>query len=1102
MKACFSLCLAVFAFSGAAWAQAISTSQIKGTVQDPSGAAVPGAEIKVTQTDTGALRTAITDTDGSYVLTSLPIGPYRLEVSKEGFAKYVQSGIVLQVATNPTIEITLKVGSVSEQVQVEANTTLVETQSSGVGQVVDMKRVLDLPLIGRQVQDLILTAGAATAGSDGGQLSSRNYPGIQAFSVAGGLATGTSYTLDGSMHNDVYTNSTLPLPFPDALQEFKVETSALPAQYGMHSGAAVNAVTKSGTNQWHGDAFEFVRNYKFNAKQRFAATRDSLKRNQWGGTVGGPIQQNKLFFFAGYQQTDTRQSPSATVTFVPTADMQKGDFTTFASAACQSGKAVTLGDPTNNNQPYAVNNQIPATKLSVPAVNIAKLLPTSTDPCGRTMFGVRTVDDEHFGVAKMDYQLSATHSLFARYLGTHDKQPVPFSFGNNLLATGAGGNGYDDLDQSFTIGDTYLITPRAVNSFRATVDRSAIARVSPEFFGPNDVGINIYSYLPKFTSVSVTGGFSIGNNLTTDATYKTTTLQLGDDLSLIRGNHQMGFGVNISHYNSNTYARVLATPTFTFSGQATGLRQANGTLLTGLGIADFFTGNVASAAQSAPNVLFVRANYIGLYAQDTWKVKSKLTISYGLRWEPFFPMQFANSLVYHFDQAAFIAGTPRSTVFKQAPPGLSYPGDPGFPSKAGLNRQWKQFAPRIGMVWDPNGDGRMSIRASYGIFFDTIPAQYNLNTETAPPWGNRTALSGVDFADPYKNVPGGNPFPVVFDANAPFALNGTFNTFNYDTHMTYVQQWNFSIQRQFGRDWLASASYLGNEMVHLFGTRELNPGVYAAGATVTNLNSRRLFNQLNPTYGKYFGFTDTWDDGGTGSYNGMLLSLQKRFSRGVTVNVNYTWSHCLSNPVNSVPNGGNGGGGVYMFDNSRALDRGNCSTSANDKRHVANMTAVGEVPRFSDKWLTWIASGWKASATVGMATGSYFSVVTGVDNALSGKNSTTQRPNLKSDNVYGDGTAGFYLNRNAFDANLVPGTYGNLGQANILGPGNLNFNAGLARSFRVREGQTVEIRGEGQNVLNRINYGQPTASLASNTFGQINTSGPARIMQFAIKYAF
>jgi hypothetical protein len=319
--------------------------------------------------------------------------------------------------------------------------------------------------------------------------------------------------------------------------------------------------------------------------------------------------------------------------------------------------------------------------------------------------------------------------------------------------------------------------------------------------------------------------------------------------------------------------------------------------------------------------------------------------------------------------------------------------------------------------------------------------------------------------------------------------------------MTYVEQWNVSVQRQFAKDWLASVSYLGNEMVHLFGTRELNPGIFAPGASPTNLNSRRLFNQLNPTYGKYFGFTDIWDDGGTGSYNAMLLSLQKRLSRGVTVNVNYTWSHCISDPVNSVPNGGNGGGGVYMFDNNRALDRGNCSTSASDHRHLVNMTAVGEVPKFSEKWVNWIASGWRTSATVGMQTGSYLSVVTGIDNAQSGKNTATQRANQALDNVYGDGTPSFWLNKAAFGS-PNPGTYGNLGQANILGPGSLIFNAGLSRVFRIREGQTAEIRGEGQNVLNRINYSNPSAALNSNTFGQINASGPARIMQFAVKYVF
>jgi len=291
----------------ALWGQA--TSQITGVVRDSSGLAVPGAEVKVTQTSTGLVRTFTSSADGGYLFTNLPIGPYTLEVAKEGFSKYVQSGIVLQVDTNPTLDAILKVGSVTEQIVVEANAALVETHSTGVGTVVDNQRVVELPLNGRNPIELIAISGMANAGTGGGALNSiRNYPTI-AVSVAGGQGDGNSYLLDGANHNDVMNNLNLPLPFPDALQEFKVETSALPAQYGMHSGAAINAVTKSGGNQFHGDVFEFVRNGDFNARNAFASSRDTLKRNQWGGTLGGPVLKNKLFFFAGYQRTSQRSDP-------------------------------------------------------------------------------------------------------------------------------------------------------------------------------------------------------------------------------------------------------------------------------------------------------------------------------------------------------------------------------------------------------------------------------------------------------------------------------------------------------------------------------------------------------------------------------------------------------------------------------------------------------------------------------------------------------------------------------------------------------------------------------------------------------------------------
>jgi Carboxypeptidase regulatory-like domain len=1069
---------------GYVWGQAVSTSQIKGTVQDQTGLPVPAAAVKLTETATGAVRATTTDDQGAYLLTNLPAGPYTLEVTKLGFAHYLQTGLTLLVATNPTIEVFLDVGQTTDVVEVEENT------------VIDHQRIVDLPLIGRQVSDLIGLAGAAPSGSDPNQLSSRNYPDIESYSVAGGLATGTTYLLDGSMHNDVYTSASLPLPFPDALQEFKVEMGPLPAQYGMHSAAAVNAVTKSGGNEWHGDAFEFLRNFHLDARQLFSTTPDSLKRNQFGGTLGGPVRQNTLFFFAAYQQTDTRQSPNSTIAFVPTAAELNGDFSVVTSKTCQA-TPVTLKNPLTAPvlQPFQ-NNQIPVSQLSPVALAIAAKLPTPQDQqCGQTTYGLEVQDNEHFGVSKVDYALSKNHTLFARYVGTQDGEPSPYSLSHNLLATSAAG--YDDFDQSFTVGETYLIRGSIVNNFRATVDRTAIARIAPSFFGPQSVGINIYSYLPNFTSVSLPAPyFSIGSPAASPATYRTTTLQTGDDFGIVHGNHQMAFGANIMHWSSNTYANVASMGQLAYTGQG----------YTGFALADFFTGNLSSLTEAAPNTLFVRDWYFGLYAQDTWKLRPGITVTYGLRWEPFFPMSFENGEVYHFDLPSFLNGT-RTTQFANAPPGLFYPGDPGFPDKTGMNPQWNQFAPRIGLVWDPKANGKMSIRAAYGIFYDTVPAQYNLNTSTAPPWGDRTTLTDPagGLANPFLGQTGGNPFPQVFNAGSPYSLYGTYNTFNYNTRPPYSEQWNLSVERQVGKEWLLRGAYLGNQMVHLMGARELNPasglGSCAsnnAACLLASTNQRRLLSQLSPTSGKYFGFVDTWDDSGTGSYNGLLLSAQKRLGRGLTFNANYTYSHCISDPVNTLLNAGTGGSQVYIFPGRKA-DRGNCSTSATDRRHVANLYGIAEMPKFNNVWMTRLVSGWRLGAASTLQSGAYYTVTTGEDNAFSGVGG--QRPRQVLANVYGNGTSADWINPNAF-VQPAAFAYGNVGPGTILGPTLLLVNAGLSRLFPVREHQTLEFRIEAENLLNHVNFSAPILTMNSPLFGQITSAGPPRIMQVAVKYVF
>src|SRR5215813_567235 len=339
-----------------------STAQLSGTVRDQSGAVLPGVEVTSTQTATGLARSVVTNETGSYVLPNLPIGPYRLEASLPGFRMFVQTGIVLQVNANPEINIAMEVGQVAETVEVQADAALVETRNTGVGQVIDNVRVMELPLNGRQVTELIILSGAAVGG--GAQNTPRNYP-TDIISVGGGSNDGLTFLLDGGVHNDPYGNQALPLPFPDALQEFKVDTSAVPAQYGYHAAGAVNVVTKSGSNDFHGSVFEFVRNRIFNARNTFAIERDGLKRNQFGGVIGGPVVKNKLFFFGGLQTTLQRSDPKGNTTFAPTAQMLAGDWTTYASAACQSGGAVTLRTP-------FVGNRIDPSAFSRPAVELIR----------------------------------------------------------------------------------------------------------------------------------------------------------------------------------------------------------------------------------------------------------------------------------------------------------------------------------------------------------------------------------------------------------------------------------------------------------------------------------------------------------------------------------------------------------------------------------------------------------------------------------------------------------------------------------------------------------------------------------------------------------
>jgi hypothetical protein len=1093
------------------WAQAISTSQINGTVRDASGLTVPAAEIKATQTDTGLVRTVLSGPDGSYILSNLPVGPYQLEVTKEGFTKYFQSGIILQVGSNPTADVAMKIGAVTEQVQVEANAALVETRNSGIGSVIDNQRVVELPLNGRQVTELIFLSGMATLVNGAGLNSGvRNFPTVD-ISVAGGLSNGLTYRLDGATHNDPYNNLNLPLPFPDALQEFKVETSALPAQYGHHSSAAVNAVTKSGTNEFHGDLFEFIRNGAVNARYTFATAVDALKRNQFGGTLGGPIVKNKLFFFAGEQSTLLRTAPATSIAYVPTTQMLAGDFTGITSPQCNSA-----GHQVNLSAPF-VNNQVSPALFSAPALKIVGWpgFPSSTEVCGKVQFGRSTRSNQYDSLARADYQKSDRQSLFFRYLNAHLSQPSDYD-PKNLL--GASTANLDFQTQSGVLGDTYLIAPNIVNSFRATLNRSAVPKTNPKVFGPADVGINMWTGVPGLMRISVTNGFTLASNNETPSTYNTYDWEFTNDVSLVRGAHQIGLGVDFIRSYLNGTSGLNASGPFTFNGQVT-----SGS--NGVGLADFLLGKPSAFTQATTTLAYERMNYFGLYAQDAWKATPRLTVTYGLRWDPYLPLSTKYGWTPHFDPALFVQNV-HSTVFVNGPAGLLLPGDSGYPGNGVAEHRWNNLAPRIALAWDPKGDGKTSVRAAYGRFFD-LPALNNyVGFGSTPPIGNTTTVNfPASFADPWAGIPGGNPYPLTVSRNSPFINFGTYENFLLNAKTTYSQQWNVSLQRQLGANWLVTANYIGNSTIHMWGGNQANPGIYMPGScvingavanpcsTTANVNFRRVLFLQNPSQGTYYGSISQLSDGGTGNYNGVVLSVQHRSSHGYSILANYTLSHCISdlaNPELAVA------GANFTIPGNRHYDRSNCVLA--DRRQIFNLSAVFEMPRFANPKLRMVATGWQLSPIIKAQTGPYITVTSGVDQALTGQGNQ-RAVQVVADPYSPNRSAGSYLNPAAF-AQPATGTYSAMGANNVLAPGAFYLNAAVARAFRIGERRSLQFRFEGFNIPNRANLGPPnglsgngtaasttgfltpTAPRNSQTFGQILSSDDPRILQGALKFVF
>jgi hypothetical protein len=1076
-----------------ACAQEVAVVQVSGSVLDESGALVPNADVKMTENEKGLSHTTTTDARGHYILPNLPAGPYTLEAAAKGFKSYIQPNIILQVGQNIQVNATLQVGEASQHVEVTGSVGMVETKDNTISNVIDSARVLDLPLNGRQPTDLILLTGASVTAPGADITGSKDYYSSTTISIAGGKQNATNYMLDGAEHEDTMMNVNLPFPFPDALQEFSVETSVLPARNGVHPGGVVNVITKSGTNVYHGDLFEFVRNGDVNARNYFAPTHDTLKRNQYGGTLGGKIIRDKLFFFGGYQGTRNRQDPPQTISYVPTAATLAGDFSAFDGSGCiASGKAKQLTDPTNGAAPFP-NNQVPVTRFDPASMKLVGYFPENIiqNACGKVTYGIPNYSNESQYVGRVDYLVSSKHSIYGRYFDADYFLPANWS-ATNILVTSSPGNA--ERAQTITLGDTYSFGPSAVNSFHATFNRRRDDRgPNSQDIGPTALGVQINPYSPSnFLQLSATNYFTVGCGTCGTGWFNSNNYQVADDFDLIRGKHQIAFGVDFTRTQSNIFSYHNGDGLFTFSG--------SGITSTGDAMADFELGILGASGFtfSKAQQMGLRESIPGLYIQDTYRLNSRITVNAGLRFEPMLFPYDNEGRGSVFSMAAYVAGQ-KSSVFSNAPAGSFYYGDPGV-NESFTNNKWMNFAPRLGLVWNPHGDGKQTIRVGGAVLYDSQEVYYSERVMTNPPFVDDTAVPNPGpFQNPWQGYPGGDPFPIPSPPpkNVAFPTAAAYVALQPDFKPERMQQWNVSYQRQFSGNWLATVTYLGNKTTHALMATELNYATYIPGASSTaNTAQRRVLYLKNPTQGQYYGTVTMSDDGGNGNYNGLLLSVEHRFSQHYTMLTNYTYSHCINE---GDFNGDIAGNNYQNPSGPRNENRGNCNY---DYRQIFNTSIVGESP-FTGKSLAHrLLGGWQVSPSLRVLSGSPLTVTSGVDNSLSGVGLDRVNP-VSGVTPYNSswGPKLQYFTPAAFVTNPT-GTFGTLGRYVLRGPNSIVLNAALVRFFQLSERYRLEARFEAFNATNRVNFNAPATAFNAANFGQITSAGDPRILQFAMKLHF
>ncbi|MBK5292681.1 MAG: TonB-dependent receptor, partial [Acidobacteriia bacterium] len=910
-----------------------------------------------------------------------------------------------------------------------------------------------------------LVPGAVS--SPGGATLNRN----DAISVNGGRGTATNYMLDGGDNNDPQQNVGAVLPNPDALEEFSVLTNNFSAEYGRNSGAVVNAVTKAGTNQLHGALWEFLRNDALDARSFFGISKSKLRRNQFGGAAGGPIIRNKAFFFGSYE--GVRQSTGTTRSglVVPTAAERTGDF---------SQSAQKPRDPITN-QPFP-NAMIPSNRFDPAAIKFLSALqvPLPNSTGNRYIYNPpeSTTSDQYLG--RVDYALSNNQRLSGRLFKTTAGDLL--TAGLPVLTSEVAFRTTNLTGQhTWTASPTFLLVSQYTWN-KSLIDRGPLPIGGGKGISYTDFGVKANrggldalgkELVPHYRG-GVTGFWDLNqDNL---VLIDRPTHQFLENASWTKGSHLLKFGGEYRWSKSDRVTANGVDPQFTFNGQ-----------FSGNAFSDFLIGRALRFTQGSIRINQIRAQTFSLYFQDDWKVSGKLSLNFGMRYEPQFPFYSANN-----ELTLFRPGQ-QSSVFPTAPAGLVYADDANVP-RGGTGSDSNNLAPRFGFAWNPLGTGKTSIRGAYGIFFD-VPRFHELSHfVNSPPYSLQITLQQPrSFSDPYAGQV--NPFPYAppstpQDQAAYQFLKPVTVGLSVDPFFAapYAQQWNLNLQHEVASGYVVTAAYIGTKGTRLPIRRELNPGIFRTGATVGNTDSRRIY---APNFSSIINYENVINS----TYHALQFTLNKRFSQGFTILASYNYSKSIDGM--SIDADGFNGQDTMNMRPDKAL-------SDFDVRHRFVTSFLWELPGPNAGVSKWVLGGWQANGILVIQAGTPFTVVSGQDRALTATG--TQRPDLTGNPKLDTGRSRDELMAQYFNPSffVLPalGSYGNSGRNSMIGPGDYNLDFALFKRFPIRESWQLQYRLEMFNALNHANLGTPRRNIGAARPGQIDTTSGPRIIQMGLRMTF